>query len=273
MIEVAVGFIIALAIGITGVGAGSITAPILILFFHQSATDAVTTALVFGTVVKLIATPIYFSRGHVNFHVLKYMALGGLPAVVIGSLLLTSLDQKALTNPVLLIVGITVLTTAGGTLWRSLAQTIAIRPAIHPKWLPWIVAPIGFEVGFSSAGAGALGTVVLMRYTDLAAPDVVGTDLAFGLVLSIFAGGIHASMTGVPWAMLLKLLAGGIPAVLIGTQLIHIVSPRKMRMALCVWLIYIGGQLSWRGLTGVQDSRSKAAATAPAKPAAATPKN
>src|SRR5258708_34369715 len=84
--EILAGFLIALAIGITGVGAGSITAPILILFFHQSATDAVTTELVFGTVVKLIATPIYLSRGHVDFRVLKFMAFGGLPAVLAGSL-------------------------------------------------------------------------------------------------------------------------------------------------------------------------------------------
>src|SRR5579872_63032 len=101
--EILAGFLIALAIGITGVGAGSITAPILILFFHQSAPDAVTTALVFGTVVKLIATPIYMSRGHVNWAVLKWIALGGLPAVLIGSLVLGVLDQKALSRPVLTI--------------------------------------------------------------------------------------------------------------------------------------------------------------------------
>ena len=64
--EFLAGFLIALAIGVTGVGAGSITAPILILFFHQSASDAVTTALVFGTVVKLIATPIYLARGQMR---------------------------------------------------------------------------------------------------------------------------------------------------------------------------------------------------------------
>ena len=77
--EILAGFIIALAIGMTGVGAGSITAPILILFFHQRPSDAVTTALLFGTVVKLIATPIDLARGHVNLRVLKFMALGGLP--------------------------------------------------------------------------------------------------------------------------------------------------------------------------------------------------
>ncbi len=248
-LEILAGFLIAMAIGITGVGAGSLTAPILILFFHQSASDAVTTALVFGTVVKLIATPIYLSRGHVNLQVLKYVAMGGLPAVLAGSFLLNSLDARALSGPVLIIVGLTVVIAAAGTLWRSLSPSGIVSKAIAPKWLPWIVAPIGFEVGFSSAGAGALGTVALMRFTNLDPADVVGTDLAFGLLLSIFAGGIHASMTGIPWAILLKLLVGGVPAVLIGTQLTSLVSPRKMRLALCVWLIYVGGQLSWRALS------------------------
>lgn len=246
--EILAGFIIALAIGMTGVGAGSITAPILILFFHQRASDAVTTALLFGTVVKLIATPIYLARGHVNTRVLKFMALGGLPAALVGSFLLRSLDKESLTRPILMIVGITVIIAAAGTLWRSLsASGIAAKP-VAEKWLPWIVAPIGFEVGFSSAGAGALGTVALMRFTRLLPAEVVGTDLAFGLLLSVFAGGIHASMTGVPWVMLGKLLVGGIPAVLIGAQLTKVVSPRKMRLALCVWLIYIGSQLTWRAL-------------------------
>jgi uncharacterized protein len=248
-LEILAGFLIAFAIGVTGVGAGSITAPILILFFHQSARDAVTTALVFGTVVKLIATPIYLARGQVNFRVLKFMAFGGLPAVLIGSLVLNFLDQNAMSRPVLAIVGLTVLITAGATLWRSLTPRIESKP-VALKWMPWIVAPIGFEVGFSSAGAGALGTIVLMRHTALLPPEIVGTDLAFGLLLSIFAGGIHASMGGVPWPMLFKLLLGGVPAVVIGTQLVSVISPRKMRLVLCVWLIYIGGQLSWRGIAG-----------------------
>lgn len=246
--EILAGFLIALAIGITGVGAGSITAPILILFFHQSASDAVTTALVFGTVVKLCATPIYLARGHVNLRVLKYVALGGLPSVIIGSVLLSSFDRNALTRPILIIVGITVVISAAGTFWRSMSPAGLASKPVAEKWLPWIVAPIGFEVGFSSAGAGALGTVALMRFTNLMPAEVVGTDLAFGLLLSVFAGGIHASMTGVPWAILLKLLIGGVPAVLIGTQLTTVISPRKMRLALCVWLIYIGGQLSWRAI-------------------------
>jgi uncharacterized membrane protein YfcA len=247
-VEILAGFLIALAIGATGVGAGSITAPILILFFGMSASSAVTTSLVFSTIVKLFATPIYLSRGQVNFRALAYVAAGGLPAVIIGSLLLNHLDKDGLTRPILIIVGATVLISAMGTFWRSMSPSgIASKP-VHPGWLPVVFAPIGFEVGFSSAGAGALGTVALMRFTELQPAEIVGTDLAFGLLLSIFAGGIHASTTGVPWPVLLKLLAGGVPAVLIGTQLTKVLEPRKMRLALCVWLIYIGGQLSWRAI-------------------------
>jgi hypothetical protein len=246
--EILAGFLIALAIGITGVGAGSITAPVLILFFHQSAPNAVTAALVFGTVVKLVATPFYMARGQVNYKVLGFLVLGGIPSVLAGSLLLQSMDKSRLTTPVLLIVGITVVISAAATLWKNFSSLTPGQP-IGLKWLPWIVAPIGLEVGFSSAGAGALGTVVLMRYTSLLPAEVVGTDLAFGLVLSLFGGGVHASMTGIPTHMLIPLLIGGIPAVLIGTHLATVLSPRVMRIALCIWLIYIGGQLSYRSLT------------------------
>lgn len=259
--EIVGGFLIALAIGMTGIGAGSITAPVLILFFGLNAGDAVTAALLFGTVVKLIATPFYIARGQVNARILGYLALGGLPAVLIGSLLLNSFNRASLTEPILIIVGITVIISAVATLWRSLHVNAPSRP-LPLKWLPWFVAPIGLEVGFSSAGAGALGTVLLMRCTTLLPAEVVGTDLAFGLLLSVFGGSVHASLNGVPWPTLIKLLIGGIPAVLIGTQLATVVSPRKMRFALCVWLIYIGVQLSYRGISGITSAKIRPASEA-----------
>lgn len=264
--EILAGFLIALVTGATGVGAGSITAPIMILFFGLTAPAAVTTSLVFSTVVKLFATPVYLSRGQVNFRTLAYVVAGGLPAVIIGSLLLNHLDKEGLTRPILVIVGITVLVSATGTFWRSMSPAGIKGKPVHPGWLPLAFAPIGFEVGFSSAGAGALGTLALMRFTALAPAEVVGTDLAFGLLISVFAGGIHASTTAVPWPIVWKLLIGGVPAVLIGTQITKILAPRKMRLALCVWLIYIGGQLSWRAIRmPAAGSPASAAPIAPGK--------
>ncbi len=259
--ETVAGFLIAMAIGMTGIGAGSITAPVLILFFAQSATQAVTIALVFGTVVKMIAAPIYLARGQVNFRVLGYLAAGGLPGVLLGSLLLASMDKAALNAPVLILVGCTIVFAAGATLMRSLVKNIVSKP-IKEKWLSLMMAPIGLEVGFSSAGAGALGSVVLMRYTSLLPAQIVGTDLAFGLVLSLFGGGIHAGMTGLPTEILIKLLIGGIPGVLLGTQLATSLPPKKLKFALCLWLLYVGLQLSYRGISGIVEAKQKPAVSA-----------
>ena len=60
--EYVLGFLIASAVGLTGVGAGSVTAPILILFFHLKPAVAVGTALTFAAVIKLAVLPIYLRR-------------------------------------------------------------------------------------------------------------------------------------------------------------------------------------------------------------------
>ena len=57
--------------------------------------------------------------------------------------------------------------------------------------------PVGLEMGFSSAGAGAIGALALMGLTTLTPAAVVGTDLAFGLGLSLVGGGIHAALGSV----------------------------------------------------------------------------
>src|ERR1019366_2951950 len=77
--EIALGFLTAVAIGTTGVGAGIITAPVLILFFHVPPVYAVGTALTFGVAVKVLVVPMQLARKQVDFRVLGYMLAGGAP--------------------------------------------------------------------------------------------------------------------------------------------------------------------------------------------------
>ena len=56
--EFILGFLIAFAVGLTGVGAGSITAPVLILFFHMKPAVAVGTALSFSAAIKFVVLPL-----------------------------------------------------------------------------------------------------------------------------------------------------------------------------------------------------------------------
>ena len=67
---------IAIAIGLTGVGAGTLTTPLLILAVGMPARIAVGTALIFGAVVKIITSPVYMARRQVDWRTLAIPAGG-----------------------------------------------------------------------------------------------------------------------------------------------------------------------------------------------------
>jgi uncharacterized membrane protein YfcA len=108
--------------------------------------------------------------------------------------------------------------------------------------------PIGLEVGFSSAGAGALGNLVLMECTSLPTGSVVGTDLLFGLAITAIGGGLHLMAGNVERALLLHLCAGGIPGVFAGAWLSAWLPSRQLRAGLTAFLMLLGAQIAWRGL-------------------------
>ena len=60
-----IGFFIALFIALTGVGAGTITVPVLVLFLGVPAQIAVGIGLMFSTAVKLILVPAQIVRRNV----------------------------------------------------------------------------------------------------------------------------------------------------------------------------------------------------------------
>jgi len=102
-------------------------------------------------------------------------------------------------------------------------------------------------VGFSSAGSDALGALALLSLTPLNSAEVVGTDLCFGLALSIVGGGIHAALGSFNSAVLIKLI-GGVPGAITGSMLASCVPSQKLRCALSLVLVALGAQICWKGL-------------------------
>ncbi len=62
-------------------------------------------------------------------------------------------------------------------------------------------------------GAGALGTVLLLNYSEMTPPEVVGTDLLFGLVLAVIGGAFHWKFGAISGPVLRSCLLGGVPGV------------------------------------------------------------
>lgn len=240
------GLLIALAIGLTGIGGGVLTAPVLLLFLGLPAPLAVGTALVFVAIVKFVAAPMFLIRRQVDFRILGLLVLGGLPGALIGSVALNGLQTKGLNGVMFLLLWTTIVVSASANFLRR--KEGAVQGEDKKQRLPWASFPIGLEVGFSSAGAGALGSLMLMHWTTLPAGLIVGTDVMFGLVLSTAAGGIHLGSGNVDTSVLRQLLYGGIPGAMLGAWLATVVPSRGLRKVLAVWLVYLGLTLCWKGL-------------------------
>jgi uncharacterized protein len=115
------------------------------------------------------------------------------------------------------------------------------------RWLPWLALPIGVESGFSSAGAGALGTVLLLNYSEMTPAQVVGTDLLFGLVLAVIGSAFHWSFGSISMPILFQLLVGGVPGVVLGCLAAKRVPANRLKTAVAMVAILAGLQLVWSG--------------------------
>jgi uncharacterized protein len=246
--EIILGFMIAVAIGVTGVGAGVITAPVLILFLHVPPARAVGTALAFSVAVKLLVVPMQIYRKQVDYRILGYLLAGGIPGVLAGSYILAKLNVKGTEGILYAALGSTIVVMAALNIYRLWLHPTRNASRDLSRWLPAIALPIGAEVGFSSAGAGAIGSLALLWMTPLSAARVVGTDLFFGLCLSLIGGGFQLSAGNYDLAILSQLVIGGVFGAFAGTYLAAITPQRAFRIALSLWLITLGVQLCWSGV-------------------------
>ena len=259
--EILLGFAIALAIALTGVGAGSMTTPLLILLLGISPATAVGTALTFGAIVKIASVPCYAFRRQVNLRVLGLLLTGGLPGVIGGAFLLNRLKNGPYQGYLYILLGTVIVVTALFHLHRTFRPKPGPPNDDRSRVLPWFALPIGAEVGFSSAGAGALGSLLLIGFTRLTAAEVIGTDLCFGLGLSAVGSIIHLSAGNYDPSLLLKLVTGGLCGAVTGSFLAGRIAQRPLRVALLLTLVVLGSQLALHGHTTTVEQHTRATVT------------
>ena len=240
-----IGFLIALTVGLTGIGGGSFTVPALVLVAGLTAGEAVGTAFLFAGVLRLIAAPFYLIGKQIHSRYLWLLLQGAVPGLLVGTWLLHLLSRDAGNPVVILLLGVILATSSSVTFIRRM-QNPAFAGKNH-RWLPWLALPIGVESGFSSAGAGALGTVLLLNYSEMTPMQVVGTDLLFGLVLAVIGSAFHWSFGSISTPILFELLLGGVPGVVLGCLLARRVPASKLKTAVALVAIFAGLQLVWTG--------------------------
>src|SRR5262245_53709457 len=245
MTQLLIGFAIALAVGLTGIGGGSFTVPALLLFAGLSAGEAVGTAFVFAGVVRLVAAPFYVFSRQIHSRYFWLLLRGAIPGLLAGTLVLRYMTASGSNATVVIILG--------AVLALSSALSFAPRVRNHQfahknsQWLPWLAFPIGVESGFSSAGAGALGTVLLLNYSEMTPTQVIGTDILFGLVLALIGSAVHWTLGSISQSVLLQLLAGGVPGVVLGCLLARRLPAQRLKAVIAGIALCAGLQLVWSG--------------------------
>ncbi|MCB1693707.1 MAG: sulfite exporter TauE/SafE family protein [Pseudomonadales bacterium] len=238
---------VGLAVGLTGVGGGSLMTPLL-LAFGIPLHIAVGTDLLFAALTKSSAVVVHSLQKTVRWDLMLLLAMGSLPAAA-GTIILLRLgfdspdDYAGIITTAL---GTTLILTSVAILFRSrLAQMARKSPFVTDKRVmaltPVLGVVLGVFVTLSSVGAGAIATALLMIfYPRLKSVNVVGTDVAHAVPLTLVAGLGHFWLGNVDLTLLLALLIGSIPAVSAGSRLARFIPDRYLRPLLAAALCGIG---------------------------------
>jgi len=131
-----IGFLIALAVGLTGIGGGSFTVPALVLIVGLPAGASVGTAFVFAGVLRLIAGPFYLAGRHIHWRYLWLLSLGAVPGLAIGTYILRLLSTNASSPTVIILLGL-LLTGSSSVTFIPRVQNQGFARK-NSSWLPWL---------------------------------------------------------------------------------------------------------------------------------------
>lgn len=253
--QILAGFMVGLMVGLTGVGGGSLMTPILLLFFHQPAAIAVGTDLLYAAITKSAGIFAHGKLGNIDWRIVRLLAAGSVPASILTTLFLGNVDISA-DHTVLTIkfwLGIALMLTALSVIFRTqLAGFSHNGQWVNPKYAAALTVILGIALGFlvtlTSVGAGALGvTALLILYPKKSIVQIIGTDVAHAVPLTLVAGLGHVSLGTVDYSLLCTLLIGSIPGIWLGSHLSARVAEHWIRLLLALILVYVGQKLTFPG--------------------------
>ncbi|HET9918625.1 MAG TPA: sulfite exporter TauE/SafE family protein [Ktedonobacteraceae bacterium] len=267
-----VGLLIGFLVGLTGMGGGSLLAPIMILFFRIPPVWAVSTDIAYSTVTKAVGSIVHIRQKNVNFKVALWLACGSVPATLLSVTLVQYIRKHYgdVVNGIIIhaigcvLLLVAVLLIVKPYLMRLIdrhnmekqkqealtAETpVTRKPSLwesryRPAGTIFVGAFVGFLVGLTSVGSGTLIIVSMaFLYPRLTTKELVGTDvfqafmlLAAGLIGYLNAGTINWSIAGL-------LLVGSLPGVLLGSRASKYIPEQFMRPVLAVVLVISGWKL------------------------------
>ena len=267
-----VGLLIGFLVGLTGMGGGSLLAPIMILFFRIPPVWAVGTDIAYSTVTKALGSVIHIRQKNVNFKVALWLACGSVPATLlsVGFVQYLRKHYGAVVNGVILhALGFTLVLVAVMLVLKpfimryfnqrrlekqkqealsgeisSTERSKNWEKRYRPIVTAMVGAVVGFLVGLTSVGSGTLIIVsIAFLFPRLTSKELVGTDI-FQAFMLLASGAIAYIVAGtINWPIVGMLLIGSLPGVYLGSKSSKFIPERYMRPVLATVLAVSGLKL------------------------------
>jgi uncharacterized protein len=246
------GLFVGAIVGLTGVGGGSLMTPILVLLFGIHPATAVGTDLLYAAATKSVGTAVHGVNGTVVWRLTGLLALGSAPTAILMVFLLQHFGPfgAGATTLITFLLGCALLLTALAMIFRSRLQAYAasnnlkISPSLRAALTVLTGVVLGVLVSLSSVGAGALGvTALVMLYPEMPTKQIVGSDIAHAVPLTLVAGVGHWLIGSVDVGMLGLLLTGSIPGIILGSLAAPRLPEFWLRPILAVVLAIVGLRL------------------------------
>ncbi len=257
-IEIIIGFCVGVLVGATGVGGGSLMTPILIFGLSIEPIVAVATDLIFAVITKSGGVISYFKYRVINWRVVIFLLIGSLSSALVTLWILQSINNEsaAYNDFMVLALGIALLISSIGLLIKANILYIPLNKKIFPKnvfadifskaqykntLLIVVGAVIGCMVTISSVGAGVIVALVLFFiFPKMKTVEVVATDIAHAVPLTLVAGVGYIMMGLVDWLLLASLLIGSLPGIYLGSHLGVKVPDNLMKILMAIIFLIIG---------------------------------
>jgi uncharacterized protein len=265
------GFGVGILVGMTGVGGGSLMTPLLILLFGIHPATAVGTDLLYAAATKTGGSLVHGLARSIHWPVVGRLACGSLPASILTLTILwqLNLDGEVARSLINLVLCGALFLTAVALIFRNVIMNRyrhrfdRLSPANTSLITVLVGVVLGVIVSISSVGAGAVGVMaLLLLYPKLPMAQIIGSDIAHAVPLTLVAGTGHWIAGAVDWHLMGSLLVGSLPGILIGSYSAIRVPETALRLVLATTLIVVATKLAadeWNAPSSVLTAYTKRA--------------
>lgn len=253
LVPIVVGLLVGFLVGLSGMGGGALMTPFL-LFYGLPAPTAIGTDMVYATVTKVVGSVQHYRQSSVNLEVAGFLALGSIPASLLGVQTLeeikNSYDPAVVDTIMISIIGGVLMLAGSSLIYRTVFMKTPERKggwdglgkmSFKRRGFTVLFGAVGgYLVGLTSVGSGSIMAIILLLLYPLAPAVVVGTDITHATVLSMTTGFAHILYGNVNFGFVGLLLIGSIPGVILGSGVASKIPGTPLKVFLAGMITFIG---------------------------------